>query len=255
MNAGVRRCFGAGATAFLLAAGCGGESGADPPVIEVWVSAAASIGEAFNELADAFEAATPGIDVVINRGSSSLLREQILEGAPIDVFAPAGTSVIETLQVAGEIAGEVELLGHNVLQIAIPTGNPAGVASLDDFARADLLIGLCAPGVPCGDYGRLVLAQAGIAEMIDSYEPNARALLTKIEEGELDAGIVYRTDVIFAGGKVGGLEIGEEHNVVVAYPIMTLAGSRHPDVAAAFVDFALSTEGWAILRRHGFSAP
>ena len=160
---------------------------------ELLVSAAASLTDAFAEIESAFEEANPDVDVVLNLGSSSALREQILEGAPADVFASANTSNMDQVAEAGELSGEAEIFATNSLQIAVPTGNPGGVTGLEDFAREELLIGLCAEDVPCGDFGRQALAKAGVIPSIDTNEPDVRALLTKIEAGELDAGITYVT--------------------------------------------------------------
>ena len=222
---------------------------------ELLVSAAASLTDAFAEVEAAFEEENPDVDVVLNLGSSSALREQILEGAPADVFASANTSNMDQVAEAGEVAGEPEIFVTNSLQIAVPTGNPAGVTGLEDFAREELLIGLCAEDVPCGDFGRQALENAGVTPSIDTNEPDVRALLTKIEAGELDAGITYVTDVLSTSGTVEGVDIPAEVNVVAEYPIATLTGAPNPDAAAAWVEFVLSEDGQAILTSYGFTSP
>jgi molybdate transport system substrate-binding protein len=222
---------------------------------ELLVSAAASLTDAFAVVESAFEVQNPEVDVVLNLGSSSALREQILEGAPSDVFASANTSNMDQVAEAGELSGEAEIFVTNSLQIAVPTGNPAGVTGLEDFAREELLIGLCVEDVPCGDFGRQALDNAGVTPSIDTNEPDVRALLTKIEAGELDAGITYVTDVLSTSGTVEGLEIPAEVNVVAEYPIATLAGAPNPVTAAAWVEFVLSDEGQAILTSYGFISP
>ena len=222
---------------------------------ELLVSAAASLTDAFAEVESAFEVQNPEVDVVLNLGSSSALREQILEGAPSDVFASANTSNMDQVAEAGELSGEAEIFVTNSLQIAVPTGNPADVTGLEDFAREELLVGLCTEDVPCGDFGRQALDNAGVTPSIDTNEPDVRALLTKIEAGELDAGITYVTDVLSTSGIVEGIEIPAEVNVVAEYPIATLAGAPNPDAAAAWVDFVLSDAGRAILISYGFTSP
>jgi molybdate transport system substrate-binding protein len=222
---------------------------------ELIVSAAASLTDAFREVESAFEDVNPDVDVVLNLGASSALREQILEGAPADVFASANTSNMNQVAEAGGVDGEPEIFVTNLLQIAVPTGNPAGVTGLPDFARDELLIGLCAEDVPCGEFGREALASAGVTPAIDTNETDVRALLTKIEAGELDAGITYVTDVMSTGGTVEGIEIPEENNVVAEYPIAALAAAPNPEAAAAFVEFVLSDDGQAILTGYGFSSP
>jgi molybdate transport system substrate-binding protein len=192
---------------------------------------------------------------VLNLGPSSGLREQILEGAPADVFASANTSNMDQLAEAGEVAGEPRVFVTNLLQIAVPAGNPGGVAGLEDFARDDLLIGLCAEDAPCGQFAREALDSAGVTPAIDTNEPDVRALLTKVEAGELDAGITYVTDVISTGGMVEGVDIPEADNVVAEYPIAVLTNASNKAGATAFVDFVLSDEGQAILREYGFASP
>ncbi len=223
---------------------------------ELLVSAAASLTDAFAEVEVAFEAANPDLDVLLNLGPSSGLREAILEGAPADVFASANTSNMDQVVEAGDVSGEPEIFVTNLLQIAVPAGNPGEVAGLEDFAREELLIGLCAEDVPCGDFGRQALENAGVTPAIDTNEPDVRALLTKIENDELDAGIVYVTDVLTSSpGEVEGIAIPAEVNVVAEYPIASLAGAPNPDAAAAWVEFVLSDEGQAILTSYGFTAP
>jgi len=234
-------------------AACGDDGGTVEG--EILVSAAASLTDAFAEVESAFEDANPDVDVVLNLGSSSSLREQILEGAPADVFASANTSNMDQLVEAGEVEGEPEIFVRNLLQIAVPAGNPAGITGLDDFGRDELLIGLCAEEVPCGDFAREALANAGVTPAIDTNEPDVRALLTKVEAGELDAGITYVTDVSSTGGSVDGVDIPEEQNVVADYPIAALTNAPNPEAAAAFVEFVLSDEGQAILAGYGFATP
>ena len=123
------------------------------------MSAAASLTDAFGEVEASFEAANPGVDVILNLGASSALREQILEGAPADVFASANASNMDQVVEGGEVTGEPEIFVSNLLQIATPPGNPGNVAGLEDFANEALLIGLCAEDVPCGDFGRQALGE------------------------------------------------------------------------------------------------
>ena len=238
----------------LVGAGCSG-SGDESVNGEVLVSAAASLTEAFTVIEDAFEDANPGIDVSLNLASSSSLREQILEGAPVDVFASANTPNMDRVSEAGAVAGEARVFAENTLQIAVPAGNPAGVTGLVDFANQELLIGLCAEDVPCGDFGRQALDNAGVTPSIDSNEPDVRALLTKIEAGELDAGIVYVTDVISMEGGVEGVEIPENQNVVAEYSIAILVAAPNAEAAAAFVSFVMSDAGQGIMGEYGFIAP
>lgn len=239
------------------ASACTDADGSDSPAGgtgTVRVFAAASLTDAFGEAAAAFEDDEPGTSIELNLAGSASLREQILAGAPADVFAPADGSHMDAV-VAEGLAHDPELFATNALEIAVPAGNPAGVDGLEDLARRDLLIGLCAVEVPCGALGRQVLDDVGVIAAPDTDEPDVRALLTKIAVGELDAGIVYRTDVRAAGDDVEGIEIRDEVNVVAEYPIAVLDDASDPAAAASFVDFVLSPRGQAILADHGFGPP
>lgn len=225
------------------------------PTGTVLVFAAASLTDGFADIATAFEADHPGVDVELSLAGSSSLREQILAGAPADVFASANEANMDQVVAAGEVDGEARTFARNRLQIAVPAGNPGDVDGLEDLADDDLLVGLCAEGVPCGDFAREALASAGVEASIDTNEPDVRALLTKIGADELDAGVVYVTDVLAAGDRVEGVDIAAGDNVDATYPIAPLAAAPNPDAAAAFVSFVLSDEGRAILAEYGFAAP
>lgn len=218
----------------------------------VVVSAASSLTDAFGQMEDEFEAANPDIDVVVNLASSATLREQILDGAPVDVFASANESTMAELVTAGRAAGTPVVFARNRLQIAVPRGNPGRVTGLSDFARDGLLIGLCAEGVPCGDLARKALQAAAIEPSIDTNEANVRALLTKLEAGEIDAGIVYVSDLVAAGGEVEAIDFGEASGYIADYPIVVVEGGPNPEGAAAFVNFVVSEEGQRILANNGF---
>lgn len=232
----------------LLAPACGGPA-ADGTLA---VFAAASLTDSFEALAAAFEAGHPGVTVTLNFAASSALREQILAGAPADVFASASADDMDRIAAAGALAGESRVFARNRMVIAVPAGNPAGVTGLEDFADPGRLIGLCAEEIPCGRYAREALASAGVTPEPDSLEPDVRALLTKVAAGELDAGIVYATDIT---GGVEAIAIPVAHAVTAAYPIAVLPASPRKGLAAAFVDFVLSTQGQALLAAHGFEAP
>ena len=239
--------------AFLAFVAVACSSGSTTSESTILVSAAASLTDAFAEIESAFEGSNPGADVVLNLGGSSVLREQLLEGAPADVFASADVANMD-LVVSGGAAASPKVFATNQLQIAVPLDNPGGVTGIADLADENLLIGLCASGAPCGDFAQAVLDQAGVTAAVDTFEPNARALLTKIESGDLDAGMVYVTDVA-ASESVAGVEIPEGANVTAAYPIAATTGGANTEGAAAFVAFVLSAEGQTILARHGFGAP
>lgn len=243
----MRRTWVAAVLAVIVVQGCS-PSGK----VELRVSAASSLRHAFVELESRFEQQHPEVDVLLNIAGSATLREQILEGAPVDVFASADMTNMTPLVDAGLVVGEVEVFALNSMAIAVPSDNPAGVTGLSDLGRPDLVIGLCAESVPCGSLAREVLANAGVVPSIDTEEPNVASLLTKIEAGELDTGIVYVTDVTSGLGSVDAIAIPPEFNVVSLLPIAALIGSG--DTARDFVDFVASVEARSILTDYGFGA-
>ncbi|CAA9218069.1 MAG: Molybdenum ABC transporter, substrate-binding protein ModA [uncultured Acidimicrobiales bacterium] len=220
----------------------------------VTVFAAASLTDAFEEVAAAFEAGNREVTVELSFASSSTLREQILAGAPADVFASANQSNVEELVEAGAATGAADFV-ENELQIVVPAGNPGAVKGLADLADDDLLVGLCAQEVPCGQLGREALAKAGVTPSIDTDEPDVRSLLTKVGAGELDVGLVYRTDVLAAGEAVEGIDLAPDQEVTTTYPITTLTDGGNPEAGAAFVAFVLSARGQEILASYGFDPP
>jgi molybdate transport system substrate-binding protein len=247
----------------LLVAGCGddGASGsrtataARPGLTgDITVLAAASLTDAFTALGEAFDAGHPGARVSFNFGASSALREQILGGAPADVFASADQANVDQLIEAGAATAS-RVFASNQLEIAVPPGNPGGIKGLTDFADPDLLIGLCAEEVPCGQLGRRALRRSGVEPAVDTNAPDVRALLTQVESGDLDAGLVYVTDGRAAGGAIDTVAVPAEENVRAAYPIAALEESGEPELAAAFVDFVTSAAGREILAAHGFGGP
>lgn len=217
---------------------------------ELLVSAAASLTDAFTDLEAGFEQDHPGIDVVLNLGATSALRRQILEGAPVDVFASADLPQMEEVAAAG-LSVQPTVFATNRLQIAVRRGNPTGVQGLADLADPGRVVGLCAVPVPCGRLALLALESAGVTPAVDSEEPNVRALLNKIAAGEIDAGIVYETDVLTEEG-VEGIEIPPRHNQVNRYLIARLSESSDPEAGEAFVEYTLSPRGQEILTSHGF---
>lgn len=191
----------------------------------------------------------------LNVGGSATLRSQIVEGAPADVFASANEENLAAVGEAGRLDTEPTIFATNRLTIAVPAGNEAGINGLDDFAREDLLIGLCAEQVPCGEFARQALTAAGVDAAEDTNEPDVRALLTKVAAGELDAGIVYVTDVAAAGEQVEAIDFAAADRVLAHYPIAPIRDGANPSGAAAFIEFVLSPEGQAILIEHGFGTP
>lgn len=222
---------------------------------EVVVFAAASLTDAFTELGDAFMAANSDASVVLNFGASSELVAQIVEGAPVDVYASADLDNMAKLTAAGANATDPVVFANNLSEIVVAPGNPLAITGVEDLADDDLILVVCAPEVPCGTYASEIFDNADVAPTPDSYERNVRAVLTKVTIGEADAGIVYATDVSAAGDDAGGVEIPADLNVVAEYPIAITTEASNPEGAQAFVDFVVSDAGRSILAGYGFTSP
>ncbi len=238
----------AGVAALLIMTSCGGTRRD-----EIVISAAASLGDVFAAFEVEFEEFNPDIDVVLNLGGSSTLREQILAGAPVDVFAPASLTVMDDVVAEGVVAGEVSVFATNELVIAVPAGNPGGVSGLADLGRPELLVGLCSAEVPCGALAAQVLDAAGVVAAPDTFEPDVRALRTKLALGELDVGLVYATDVL-GDDSLRSIEI-EQQGLSTRYPIAVISRSGDRASARRFVDFVLSSAAAARLKTAGFGTP
>ena len=233
-------------------------NGAEPAVEgDITVAAAASLTEPFTELGAAFEAAHPGTHVTFTFDSSSTLAGQVLEGAPVDVFASADEASTTKLVDAGRVEGAPAVFARNRLTIVTKPGNPSAIAELADLAAGDGVVSLCGTDVPCGRFAAQVLERAGVAlpEGRVTRGQNAKATLAAVAEGDAVAGIVYVTDARAAGGAVDAVAIPDAANAVAAYPISVLTESDAADVAEAFVAFVRSAEGRRVLTDAGFLPP
>ncbi len=216
------------------------------------MAAASSLADAFQAIEEAFEREYPTVDVELNLASSSALREQILAGSEPDVFASASATIVDELAVAGAITQQAIGFATNQIVLAVPIGNPAAVKGIDDLSAPSLLVGLCAEGVPCGDLAVAALASASVEPSVDTLEPNALALRTKIELGELDVGILYASDLV-ASEQLESVELPGNARQTASY---TLAPISEPtERAQAFIDFVLSDQGLSILAEFGFGPP
>lgn len=242
----------------LLAVGCGdtgdgGSGGSGDRTLTVF--AAASLTETFTALGKTFEGAHPGVKVRFSFGGSSTLAQQIVQGAPVDVFAAASPATMRTVTDAGLVSGQPQTFVKNRLVIAVPKDNPGKIADLKGLADPDLKVVLCAEQVPCGAAAKKALDIAGVKVTPVSEEQDVKAVLTKVRLGEADAGLVYRTDVRAEAGRVQGIDFAESAQAINDYPIGALAKAPQPGLAKEFVELVRSAQGQAVLTRAGFEAP
>ncbi|WP_423922953.1 molybdate ABC transporter substrate-binding protein [Frigoribacterium sp. 2-23] len=219
---------------------------------QITVLAAASLTDTFDELKTRFEAENPQATVTLSYGGSSALAQQITSGAPVDLFFSASAATMKTVTDAGLAAGEPDTFAHNALEIAVPASNPAEVEKLADLSSSDVKVALCAEEVPCGALAKTVLAAEGVTVTPVSLEPDVKSALTKVELGEVDAALVYKTDVTAAGSKVKGIAVGDASTPTTAYLAAQLKDAPNAEVAAAFLAFVLSDTGKTTLKNAGF---
>ena len=242
----------------LLVAACGSPSASgstSPSVIggTLSVFAAASLTDAFNAEGKAFEQAHGGVTVKFNYAGTPTLVTQIEQGAPADVFASADTTNMQKLEGDGFTKGSSQTFAHNRLEIVVGPGNPKNIQSLADLAKPGVIYITEGATVPAGKYSLQALQKAGVKVTPKSEETDVKSVISKIELGEADAGIVYTTDVKAAGSKVAGVQIPDRDNVVATYPIAEVKGLQNPAAASAFIDFVVSAAGQSILASYGFA--
>jgi molybdate transport system substrate-binding protein len=243
----------------LAATACGSKpqpvangSAAGEPHGTVVVFAAASLKDSFDQLVADFERAHHGVQVVTSFGGSNSLAAQIVQGAPVDVFASADTVTMATLTRAGDAKPPTDF-ATNELEIAVPPRNPRHIDSLADVVAPGIKLALCAPAVPCGSAAARAFAAADVTPHPVTLEQNVTAVLTKVELGEVDAGLVYRTDVKSAAGKVDGVGFPQAAHAVNTYPIAVVVTGNNAIAGRAFVDFVLSSAGQRVLQAACFS--
>ncbi|MDV5143930.1 molybdate ABC transporter substrate-binding protein [Streptomyces sp. SBC-4] len=263
-----RRAAAAALTAALLAplAACGSSddtkkdtAGSTPsgsasaaPQANLTVLAAASLTNVFKTAGAAYEKANPGTKITFSFAGSQELVAQVSQGSPADVLVTADTKSMDKVKAD---TGTPAIIAKNRLVIATGEGNPFKVDELKDLGDTKLKVVLAAPEVPAGKYSKQVLDAQKIAVKPVSQEPNVRAVLSKVELGEADAGLVYKTDAASAADKVDAVEIPDAQNAIAKYPAATLKDSKNAEAAAAFVAWLSSPEGQKILQDAGFQKP
>lgn len=240
-------------------------AGGSPVTGEITVLAASSLTDAFNEIADRFAAANPGATVTFNFAASTQLVTQLDQGALADVFASADPAQMDRARRMGRIDGADVVFTRNRLLLIAPASNPGGIAGPGDLAKPGLKIVTSQPDVPIGIYTRDMLDQMSrdarfgssfkdrVNANVVSQEANVRQIVGKVQLGEADAGIVYKSDVTpQAAPRLVTFHIPDEFNTMATYPIAAVQGAPNQTGGVAFVAFVLSPIGQGILTRWGF---
>ena len=226
---------------------------------DLTVSAAASLTNAFQELALLFEAANPGNKVLFNFGASNALLQQIDRGAPVDVFASADQETMDQAQAKGLLKAALRRnFVSNVLVVVVPASSSMVPKSLDELTQAGyqrIAVGL--PAVPIGRTTRGVLERAGLWSGIEPKVIGAqtvRQALDYVARAEVDAGFVYATDAALMPDKVK-VALTVPTKTPILYPVAPIASSAHAALAQRFVEFLSAAPAQAVLAKYGFGKP
>jgi molybdate transport system substrate-binding protein len=245
----------------LAACGGSGSSGSSPSSSAqaapktLTVSAAASLTDVYQQLGQQFQAANPGVTVKFNFGGSDQLAQQVVQGAPVDVLATASSKTMQTAVQAGKIQGEPITYATNQPQIAVAPNNPKQIATFADLDKPGVTTVVCAPAVPCGAAATAAEKATNVTLHPVSEEQDVRSVLTRVETGNADAGVVYVTDVKSAQGKVAGVNFPQAtaQGVIQSYPIGVVNGSANAQLGQSWVSFVTGPQGKAALAQAGFT--
>ena len=240
---------------------------------ELIVFAAASMTETLTELKDLYEASHPGVTLVFNFDSSGTLKTQIEEGATCDLFISAGQKQMDQLDFTADssvnpsgldllLEGSRINLLENKVALVVPEGNPKGIESFEQLAKAlqggGILLAMGNSDVPVGQYTQRILAYFGLDEDalarsgVITYGTNVKEVTTQVAEASVDCGIVYGTDAFSAGLTVVDGATAEMCGQVI-YPAAVIKTSAHIEAARAFLDYLTGEEASAIFERVGFT--
>lgn len=217
------------------------------------ILAASSLTDVAVDLERAFKRIYPQADLIFSFGGSGTLAQQAINGVPADLFLSAGPAPMKLVAEKNALAGFAHDFATNSLVIAVPKENPLKISSLNDFSRSKIAI--CAPEVPCGVLAQNVARAAKIILKPVTLELNVKSVETKILLGEVDVGLIYRTDVL-SNSKLLAIEIPEAINWKTIYSIAPLRSEKsNVNTRDAFIDFLLSSKGRSLLSQAGFAQP
>lgn len=244
----------------ILGAACSVLFALQGAAAELTVSAAASLTNAFTEIATSYEGANPGSRVLLNFGSSGSLLQQVARGAPVDVFASADQDTMDRAQKQNLILDETRRdFAANALVLVVPAKGDSFVSAAADLTKpsvARIAVGI-PDSVPAGRYAKEALTLQQLWEPLKDkfvYGQNVRQVLDYVARGEVDAGVVYATDAAIMKNKVRVVGVLQTRRPIL-YPIAVVRGGGSENAGRRFAAFVLSDQGRQILERHGFSAP
>ena len=244
-------------SALLCAAALAGCKKREPVTLNVF--AAASLTESLNEIAALYKAKNPAVTLSFNYDSSGKLQTQIESGAEADLFISAAVKQMNTLADGGfvDTATRKDLLINKVVLI-VPGNSGKGIVSYNDVSTDKVsLVALGNSAVPCGQYAEEIFRSLGVWDAIQSkisYGGNVKEILSQVESGSVDAGVVYSTDIATAKGDVkiaADAPVGSHSPVV--YPAAVLKGAKDAQAAKAFLAYLSAPEAVAVFEKIGFT--
>lgn len=227
---------------------------------EITVSAAASLKDAFSEIAKDYQKKYPNSSIKLNTAASGTLLQQLLQGAPVDVLATADEATMnKAIEQKAIDAASRKTFVRNTLALVQPKDSKMRVKNLQDLTQEKIdRIAMGNPAsVPAGNYAKAALEKQGLFASIHPklvYSQNVRQALDYVTRGEVDAGFVYRTDAILQADKLN-IVATVPTTTPVSYPIGIVSNSKHQAEAKRFVDYILSAQGQTVLKKYGFSKP
>jgi molybdate transport system substrate-binding protein len=244
----------------MVLLGVGVAGGAPQGKTDLTVSAAISLKDALDEVKQLYTSANPGVSISTNYGASGSLEIQIEQGAPVDVFLSAAPKQMDALDGKGLLLeGTRRDLLRNEIVLIVPNDSSLGISSFPDLTHADVKkVALGEPTVvPAGQYAKEVLTNLGIYDAVNSkavLAKDVRQVLTYVETGNVDAGIVYATDAQSSSKVKVVARAPEKSHSPVIYPVAAIKASKNPDAARAFTNFLSGAQARAVFQKYGFAA-
>lgn len=238
--------------------GIGFAAAAPQSKTEIIVSAAISLKDALDEVTHLYGTANPNVSIKTNYGASGTLEIQIEQGAPVDVFVSAAPKQMDALDAKGLLLGGTRKdLLRNEIVLIVPADSSLQIASFQDLTHADVKhVALGEPTtVPAGQYAKEVLTNLGIYDAVNSkavLAKDVRQVLTYVETGNADAGIVYTTDALSSSKVKVVARAPEKSHSPVIYPVAAIKSSKNPAAAREFTNFLSRPQARAVFQKYGF---
>nr|WP_127533591.1 molybdate ABC transporter substrate-binding protein [Paenibacillus kobensis] len=231
------------------------------PLVELTVSAAASLTDALKELEMNYEQQNPNIELTFNFGASGALQKQIEQGAPADLFLSASPKNMNALvdQSLIEADHHADLLANKLVAV-VPADSSAAIDAMDDLGPKDLYrIAIGIPeSVPAGQYAQEALTKANLWGTLKSdivQGKDVRQVLQYVETGNADVGFVYKTDALSSTKSKVAFEVDPASYSPIVYPAGVVASTKHAEEAEALYTYLQTDEAIAIFEKYGFSVP